>query len=181
MMQKLSFPVVAIALVVSVTAGCFGGGFTYMTECESSLPICDYKFSKQEWGPTENSGKKNSPQIPNPLPSREEFLTEWGEPAETITVSDDEVTFIYKTVDIWCGVVPVWGVPVPLVVPACEGFDRITFKGSKATHLHFKRMNSTYFVTIPMVAAGGEMPKTCPKPCPLKDQDSPQKTGSNDY
>jgi len=178
-MRMPNFSTLGIALLSSVTAGCFGGGVVYMTECESSVPICNYKYSKEEWGPTENFGKMDYPQVPNCLPLKENFLAEWGRPSDTIMVSEDEVTFVYKTVDIWCGVVPTWGVPVPLVVPACEGFDRITFKGDKATYLQFKRVNKTGFATIPMLWAGGKMPNPCPKPCTPKAQECPQAQNSS--
>ena len=59
-MRRLSFPTIAIALLSSLEAGCFGGGAVYMTECESSLPICDYKYTKEDWGPTENAKTKES-------------------------------------------------------------------------------------------------------------------------
>ena len=140
-MRRLSFPTIAIALLSSLEAGCFGGGVTYMTECKSSLPICDYRYSKEDWGPIRYSWGGDPPKIPNALPPKDEFLAEWGEPSETITVSEDEVTLIYKTEDIWCGAVVAWYVGVPLIAPICEGFDRITFQGSKATYIHFKRKN----------------------------------------
>jgi hypothetical protein len=179
MMRRLSFPTIAIALLSSLEAGCFGGAVIYMTECESSLPICNYKYSKENWGSTENANIKNPPKVPNFLPSKDEFLAEWGVPSETITASEDEVTLIYKTVDIWCGVVPAWGVAVPLMAPSCEGFDRITFKGSKATYIHFKRRNGAGIMGIFMGPGGASMGKSCPIPCrevaPFVWTDSPER------
>ena len=102
-----------------------------------------------------------------------------GVPSETITASEDEVTFIYKTVDIWCGAIPAWGVAVPLIAPNCEGFDRITFKGSKATYIHFKRKNVAGIGAIPFFAGGALMGKSCPVPCrevaPFVWTDSPER------
>lgn len=177
-MQCVLFRTIAIALLSSLEAGCFGGVALYMTECKSSLPICDYKYSKEDWGATENAKIKNPPKIPNFLPSKEDFLAEWGMPSETIRVSEDEVTFVYKTVDIWCGVVPAWGVAVPLIAPNCDGFDRITFKGSKATNIHFKRRNVAGVGGI-MVFGGASMGESCPIPCrevaPFVWTDSPER------
>ena len=70
-----------------------------MTECKARLPLCDYKYSKEDWGPT-GSAQTKGPVMLNALPPKEDFLAEWGEPSETITVSEDEVTFVYKTVDV---------------------------------------------------------------------------------
>ncbi|MBP5998227.1 MAG: hypothetical protein KA535_09765 [Azonexus sp.] len=178
MMRRLSFPTIAIALLSSLEAGCFGGVVMYMTECKSSLPICDYKYSKEDWGPTENAKIKNPPKIPNTLPPKDEFLAEWGVPSEIITVSEDEVTLIYKTVDIWCGVIPAWGVAVPLIAPTCEGFDRITFKGNKAIYIHFKRRNVAG-IAAAVSAVGASMGESCPIPCrevaPFVWTDSPER------
>ena len=166
-MRRLSFPTTAIALLSSLVAGCFGGGAVYMTECESSLPICDYNYTKENWGPTENAKLKNPPKILNTLPPKEYFLAEWGEPSETITVSEEEVTFVYKTVDIWCGVGVGYVFPVPLMAPTCEGFDRITFKGSKATHIHFKRRDATFLLLVFGGGVAAEKGKSCPIPCDI--------------
>ena len=110
---------------------------------------------------------KNPPKIPNTLPPKEYFLAEWGEPSETITVSEDEVTFVYKTVDIWCGVGVGYVFPVPLMAPTCEGFDRITFKGSKATHIHFKRRDATFLLLVFGGGIAAEKGKSCPIPCDI--------------
>lgn len=157
-MQKLNLPLVAIALISSLTAGCFGGGLVSMRECESSVPLCDSKFTKRDWGPALQW-------IPNPLPSKSEFIQLWGPPAETIVESEEVVTLVYRNTDVWCGAVPMWLFAVPLVAPACESFERITFKGEKATHLHFKRPSTKGLVVTPWFVYGsGE--KDCPKPCP---------------
>jgi hypothetical protein len=161
MMRRLSFPTIAIALLSSLEAGCIGGGAVYMTECKARLPLCDYMYTKEDWGPTGSAQTKGSIML-NTLPPKEYFLAEWGEPSETITVSEGEVTFVYKTVE-WCGVGAAYVFPVPLMAPTCEGFDRITFKGSKATHIHFKRRNETFVLFGPGVAA--EKGKSCPIPC----------------
>ena len=160
-MQRVSFRTIAITLLSSLAAGCIGGGAVYMTECKARLPLCDYMYTKEDWGPTGSAQTKGSIML-NALPPKEYFLAEWGEPSETITVSEDEVTFVYKTVE-WCGVGAAYVFPVPLMAPTCEGFDRITFKGSKATHIHFKRRNETGFLFGPGVAA--EKEKSCPIPC----------------
>ena len=173
-MRRLSFPMIAIALLSSLEAGCFGAVVAHMTECESSLPICDYWYSKEDWGPTNPdwgptyvSRGSNPPKTPNALLPKDEFLAEWGEPSETITVSEEEVTFVYKTVDIWCGVGVGYVFPVPLMAPTCEGFDRITFKGSNATHIHFKRRDATFLLLVFGGGIAAEKGKSCPIPCDI--------------
>ncbi len=174
MMNKAEWRLLAISILPLLVTGCVGAGAIYVTECESSLPICNYTFTKEKWGPgpIPYDREGNPSQQPNYLPSKEEFLVAWGEPNETIVHSEDEVTLVYQSSNEWCGGVAVWVVvPAPLMLPVCETFDRITFKGSKATHLHFKRLNAAGFIAgYPVLDA--EQPTTCPKPC------SPQAEGT---
>lgn len=67
--------------------------------------------------------------------TKADFLKEWGKPDEINSTSENEETWIYKR-KIWCGVMPVLILPVPLILPVCDGFDRIKFKDNKATRLH---------------------------------------------
>lgn len=159
-----------VALLLSqLTAGCIGVGVLAVIECESTVPICDYIYGPDFWGPELQT--KDAPPMPNYLLSKQEFLAVWGEPTETIVLSDDEVTLVYQRPDVWCGAVPVWVViPAPLVSPNCKIFDQITFKGNKATHIHFQRQDHADIWIMPLPA--GKLLKSCPKPCPLETLDN---------
>lgn len=170
-MNSSSWHLLAIPFVCTMISGCIGVSVLTTTECESSVPICDYIYEKVAWGPNpRQQGSEPSPE-PNYLLSKEEFISNWGEPTETIVLSDNEVTLVYKNPDVWCGVFAVWGLwPAPFIAPACESFDRITFKGNRATYLHFKRENKTALIFGAIMNAN--TPKTCPKPCPTQPENS---------
>lgn len=139
-MVKSILHLFAISLLSSLVSGCVGYVHVSPTECSSDLPIIDYIYEKDKWGPI-----NKSTMTINKLPSKDEFIKEWGEPDETIRTTDDIVTLIYNR-KIWCGSVPVFIIPVPLVLPTCDGFERITFKGDTATHIHFKRADASGIV-----------------------------------
>jgi len=163
-----------ISLLIQLLAGCFGGGVFTAKECESAVPLCDYNYMPDKWGPIE--GKKGEEPQPNFLPAKDEFLRIWGEPTESIRLSEDEVTFVYKHQGEWCGAAAFWVViPVPLMLLACDAFDRITFKGEHATRVHFRRIDSAGAFIGPGIGGSGWI-NPCPKPCPngIKTIKSPE-------
>lgn len=163
-MLKPDWRILIIPLASSLIAGCMGVAVLATSECKSSVPICDYTYSKGEWGPKERA-KANDPPEANFLLSKDEFIARWGKPNETVVFSDDEVTLVYRDPDVWCGAVPVWVfIPAPAIAPTCEVFDRITFKGNRATYLHFKREDRAAAWVLPMPM--GQLMKPCPKACP---------------
>jgi len=169
MTKSVGLRLLAALLLSQLTAGCIGVGVLAVNECESTVPICDYIYGPDFWGPEMHA--KDASSAPNYLLSKEEFLAVWGEPTETIVLSDDEVTLVYQRPDVWCGAIPVWVlIPAPLVSPNCKIFDRITFKGSKATHIHFQREDHTAAWIMPMPWV--ELLKSCPKPCPPETLDN---------
>lgn len=151
-MIKFFLHLFAITLLLSLVSGCIGYIHVSPTECSADLPIVDYVYEKDNWGPI----NKNTMTI-NKLPEKDEFIKRWGEPDELVKISDDEITLVYQR-KIWCGGVPVYILPAPLVLPTCEGFDRITFKGDKATHIHFKRADASGIV-FPFLAGDS---RSCP-------------------
>ena len=73
------------------------------------------------------------------MATKEAFLKDWGKPDEIISSSESVETWIYNR-KLWCGVLPVLILPVPLILPVCDGFDRIEFKDNVATRLHTRRI-----------------------------------------
>ncbi len=158
-MGKLGLCLIAAILFSSLTSGCIGVGVVTPTECSADVPLNNYIYEKDKWGPIykkKAAGEEESIEK-NYLPPKDVFKQVWGEPDETIILSGDEVTFVYNR-KIWCGVIPAYIVMLPLMLPTCDGFDRITFKSNDATHIHFKRENG-YGAIFP-VAVGGSVP--CP-------------------
>jgi hypothetical protein len=77
--------------------------------------------------------------------TKEEFLQERGKPDKIIFSSNNEETWVY-TRKVWCGVIPVLILPIPLVLPVCDGFDRINFKDNVAKQLYTKQLVSRGYV-----------------------------------
>lgn len=93
--------------------------------------------------------------------TKEEFLKDWGNPDEITSTSENEETWIYNR-QLWCGVIPIFLLPVPLILPVCEGFDRIEFQGNETKSLHTRHTVLAGFVIGAGAAAGGADP-----PCRL--------------
>ena len=138
------------SIILLSTAGCFGGLVSAPKECNFDLPVHFYKFTRTEWGPDKNVDNLY-------IPEKNIFLDLWGKPDEIITISDEEEVYVYNR-KIVCGVTFAYVLLVPLVSENCDGFDRITFKGDVATHIHFKRSDS-YGAIFPIM---GGLKKTCP-------------------
>lgn len=167
----------AITLLSSLVSGCVGYVHVSPTECSADLPIIDYIYEKDNWGPV-----NKSTMTVNKLASKNEFIKEWGEPDEIIRITDDETTLVYNR-KIWCGAIPAYIIPAPLVLPACDGFDRITFKGDTATHIHFKRADMSGIVFPSVAQASKACPQKNTKPSDLpvptysKGDNIPDNTG----
>ena len=138
-------------------SGCFGGFALYPVECEADYPLMDYIYRKDIWGSLEGHEGMNPSGNPS---NKDDFLREWGKPDEIATILPDKEMWAYNRSE-YCGIVPIWGVPVPLVLPVCDAFDHITFRNDQAIHIHFRRMvNPGGFFTINV--AHVESDKKCP-------------------
>jgi hypothetical protein len=83
---------------------------------------------------------------PRPKAStKEEFLKDWGKPDEIITDSENKETWVYKR-KLWCGIMPIIILPIPLILPVCDGFDRIDFTDNVATNLHTRHIVEGYII-----------------------------------
>jgi hypothetical protein len=98
-------------LVMAGLSGCFGMISYQPGECEKETP----KFS-----------------------NKSEYLKEKGAPGLIRTVSVDREVWLYEK-SLWCGVIPCLGICVPLMLPVCDGFERVHFKGDRAERTHSRR------------------------------------------
>jgi hypothetical protein len=114
--------------IVAITqSGCFGLIVNRPAECKNETPFTG--VHNIFW--TKPRSKETSPKGS----TKAEFLKDWGKPDEIISASENEETWIYNR-KLWCGVIPVLLLPVPLMLPVCDGFDRIEFQGNEAKILH---------------------------------------------
>lgn len=112
-----------VFLAAITQSGCFGLMVMTTAECKTETPFTGVYdlFWTSPIGST-----------------KAEFLKDWGKPDEIISTSENEETWIYNR-KRWCGVMPVLLLPVPLILPVCDGFDRIEFQGNETKRLHTKR------------------------------------------
>ena len=115
-----------VILVAITQSGCIGLMVNIPAECKNETPrvdIHDFNWSELE----------------QRVPDKESFLNYWGKPDETISTSENEETWIYNR-KLWCGVIPAFFLAVPLILPVCDGFDRLEFHGYEAKNLHTKHI-----------------------------------------
>jgi hypothetical protein len=79
--------------------------------------------------------------------TKEKIVEVWGKPDEVITVSANEETWVYHR-KLWCGVMPLILVPLPFMLPVCDGFDRVEFRGNKPVRLHSRQFDTYGYIVI---------------------------------
>ena len=129
-----------IVFATITQSGCIGLIVNTPAECKNAIPFTGV-HDIFVW----------STPSPQKVTTNAEFLKDWGEPDEIIPTSENEATWIYKR-KLWCGVMPVFLLPVPLLLPMCDGFDRIEFQGNEAKRLHTRHIGMAGFV---IMAGGG--------------------------
>jgi hypothetical protein len=148
-MVNSTLPIVSIALLTLALSGCF---LAVPFECRNEFPTIEARnVLFWDW--------KNPPK-----PStKEDFLKAWGPPKSILSTFENKETGFYETRlspstenretwvyerRLWCGFGPMFFiVPLPLLLPVCDGFERIEFQGNDAKNLHIRR-----------IAAGGISP-----------------------
>jgi hypothetical protein len=100
----------------------FACGFLVMVSLSSCFGMISYQPGECE---------KEAPKFTN----KAEYLKEKGAPRSTKTVAVDREVWVYEE-SIWCGVIPCWGICVPLMLPVCDGFERVHFWGDRAERVH---------------------------------------------
>lgn len=117
---------ICASFVVSSLAGCFGMISYQPGECE-----------------------KESPKLPN----KAEYLKERGAPGSIKSLPVEREIWVYEE-SIWCGVIPCWGICVPLMLPVCDGFERVLFKGDRAESVHVRHSLGYGFAAGPFILLG---------------------------
>lgn len=153
------------AVIVAITqSGCVGLIINSPEECENETPftgVHDIFWKKPR--PKRKFLGIVSPEIPYPAPStKADFLNAWGTPDEIVSTSANTETWVY-TRKLWCGIIPVFFLPAPLILPLCDGFDRIDFVENQATRLHTRR-TVTSGIVLPNGPAGAD--PACRYPLP---------------
>jgi hypothetical protein len=142
-----------VFLAAITQSGCIGLIVASTADCKNETPITRIHDIFLINPPAKGSTKA-------------EFLKDWGKPDEIISTSENEETWIYNR-KLWCGVIPVVLLPVPLILPVCDGFDRIEFQGNETKSLHTRHtvLGGLVIGAGPGAAVGGADP-ACRRPLP---------------
>ena len=141
-----------VFLVAMTLSGCIGLIVASTADCENETPITGIHDIFLINSPAKGSTKA-------------EFLKDWGKPDEIISTSENEETWIYKR-KLWCGAIPVFMLPVPLLLPMCDGFDRIEFQGNETKSLHTRHTVLAGLVIGAGGGAAGGADPACRHPLP---------------
>lgn len=133
--MRLSTNLVISLLSCLSLSGCLGGVAIHTVECDFDYPITDYTYTQEKFEPCEGAEVINF--------SKDDFRQGWGTPDEIVKISDNKEVWVYNKKKMYCGLVPMLVVAVPLVLPTCEVFDEITFENDFAVHVHLIRITST--------------------------------------
>ena len=122
-------------------SGCFGYVAFLPDDCKNETPTANARVLEGWQNYPPSKWQKNPSSI---LSTRADFIRAWGEPT-IIESSDDTEIWVYKR-HLWCGVVPAFFIPVPLLLPVCDGFERIEFQDDYAKRLHIRRILEKGFI-----------------------------------
>jgi hypothetical protein len=126
--------------IVAITqSGCIGLVVNGPAECKNETPFTGVHNIFWKTPQSKEASPKGS--------TKAEFLKDWGKPDEIISPSENEETWIYNR-KLWCGVIPVVLLPVPFILPVCDGFDRIEFQGNEAKSLHTRHIARPGYVSV---------------------------------
>ncbi len=121
--EKIFFTVCAVLML----SGCVGLVVYYPGECKNETPTTKARWLS-EW--------ERVP--PSTIPTKADFLKNWGKPETIISTSEKTETWIYKR-HLWCGMLPAFVIALPLMLPVCDGFEKIDFDGNYAKSLDIRR------------------------------------------
>ena len=122
----------AYALISALLSGC-GMMVVYPSENTNGNPTTRHTATSDFWKLRTtkwfSEGKRD----------KSGFATDWGSPDEIVNKNENNEEWVYQR-KLWCGVVPVvYFLAVPLVLPVCDGFDRVEFEGDQAIFLKSRR------------------------------------------
>ena len=157
-----------LAALATACAGCVGLSIDLPRTQEIQNPV-PLKVKKAFGG---DSDFERWACQPDTGPStRNNFLLAWGAPSEKVATTKGE-TWIYAESGRWCGLWIFAILPVPLVLPVCETFDKVDFEGEVAVNSVSRRISglsmgvglSPYsFPLIPFVIRPGRITENRPQ------------------
>ncbi len=144
-MSKSILLLVCIIISPLMMSGCVGYLSYLPSECNNETPstnasVFDHDYTKIRsisHNITLNVYKIDHPPLSS-VSTKKDFIELWGKPDVINPTSDNTETWIYKR-HLWCGAIPAFILPVPLVLPVCDGYERIEFQNDNVVNLHIRR------------------------------------------
>lgn len=140
--------------ILTGTSGCAGIFIDRTSSAVTERPIplrapLDAKSDFDRWAcqPTADSRPA----------TKDDFLIAWGAPLRKDTRGNTEIWY-YEEKGRWCGVWIAFGLPIPLLLPACETHDEVTFENDMSVRARSKRFVRTIFGITLIPAPPGAMP-----------------------
>ncbi len=116
-----------VIFLAAMMTGCFGYVSIMPAVCNNETPSTDVRVVEEQGKP------------PSPRPQKADFLELWGEPNLIEKKSANTEVWTYKR-NLWCGGIPVFFIPVPLLLPVCDGYEKIEFRNNVATSLQTRKI-----------------------------------------
>jgi hypothetical protein len=135
MFRPIQFIIFAFFILLTMSGCGFYGALGYLPgECTIEPPTATFI--------TSDSGglQKIPPSFPT---TKAEILKVLGKPDTINPTYDNAETWVYKKKHLWCGFIPAFLLPLPLLLPVCDGFEKIEFEGDIAKHMHIRRIVKT--------------------------------------
>ena len=149
-----------LVVMVATCSGCVGIAFdrTKTVSIEKPVPL-----GHRNWL---NSGFERwacQPDLKQAYRTKSDFIAKWGEP-HSKELSGNKETWIYAESGRWCGLwIGLVVVPVPLLLPVCETYDKIAFENDRAV----SATSSRFVVTATGIAIAGAAGMPIPIPVPF--------------
>lgn len=121
-----------LSMVAIGCSGCIGVAFdrTRAEIIEKPIPLKPHSSGPDRWAcqpdPAVNYSTKN------------DFIESWGEPLSKEELNHTE-TWTYAEDNRWCGFWVAYIVPIPIQLPVCETYDKITFVNDLAVRASSRR------------------------------------------
>ncbi|MDH4323348.1 MAG: hypothetical protein OEW90_04330 [Betaproteobacteria bacterium] len=128
-----------LAALASACAGCVGFAVDIPTTHEIPNPV-PLMAKGGGFGTADKQARwacQSDAQASAPL-TKNHFLNTWGAPMAKVATAKGE-TWIYEERNRWCGLWVFVIVPVPVVLPFCDTYDKVSFEGDFAVSSQSRR------------------------------------------
>jgi hypothetical protein len=149
MLSKEITIIIGLVIIPLMLSSCQGLLTVYPGECAKTNPSLE-RHTLHNWFVDKPKHSESGTSL-----FKEDYIKAWGKPYEVRSVTEGRETWIYKR-HLWTGIVPIWVLPVPILLPLGNGYDRIEFDGDKAMSIQRKDYKYSGFVLCLFGLCGGE-------------------------